>query len=196
MWGKVRSGWSRDSRLFAAIWRCIASPPTAFLNTLLFLLVRNNSGMRNGAQLVCVNGEKADIGLQPMFQLEWTYSNLFQLPDHFRTDLKLEQVVEGIAPNCLLNTDRLEALATFSRRVVPLSDHLLSKIMLLNVHSEPPKRHLWTIPTHPITVNIPCHCWVGSTKNYLVTMQSILQWVNIWDRLVPRNPFWIKNSIV
>lgn len=71
--------------------------PLLLSNIILFLLVRGNSRMRNGVQLVGVNREKAGIGLQPVFQLEWTYSNLFQLPDHFRTDLKLKQVVEGIA---------------------------------------------------------------------------------------------------
>lgn len=53
--------------------------------------------MRNGAQLIGDKGKKAGIGLQPVFQLGRTYSNLVQLPDHFRTALKLKQVVDGIA---------------------------------------------------------------------------------------------------
>lgn len=83
--------------LLAAIWRCSASSITPFSSVLLSLLVRGNSRMRNEAQLIGVNGKKASVGLQPVFQLGRTYSNLAQLPDHFRTDLKLKQVVEEIA---------------------------------------------------------------------------------------------------
>lgn len=47
--------------------------------------------------MIGVNGKKAGIGLQPMTELKRSYSSLVQLPDYFRADLKLEQVVEGIA---------------------------------------------------------------------------------------------------
>lgn len=70
-------------------------------------------------------------------QLEGTYNDhLFQLPDHFRAELKLNHVVKGFF-KCLLCTYRLGASAT-TRKLVPVFDHPLSKKMHPSVQSKPP----------------------------------------------------------
>ena len=47
--------------LLVALWRCSASSITPLSDVLLFLLVRGNFKMRNGAQLIGTNGKRSRL---------------------------------------------------------------------------------------------------------------------------------------
>jgi len=71
------------------------------------------------------------------FQLGVTYNDhLVRLPDYFKADQKLKQVIKGIVQ---ISLEQLQAWAInhLSRKYIPVFDRPLGKEMFPNVQSEP-----------------------------------------------------------
>lgn len=70
--------------------------------------------------------------------MEGAYSNhLAQLPDHFKADQKLQDVIKDIL-QMPLKHQQAWVIDHLSRKPVPGFDHPLGKEVLLNVTSKPP----------------------------------------------------------